>query len=173
VRRCAGEGLPGRQAVPSGRTARASGSVPAVRRAIDARIRSDEAPRHLLGLLQLVWGGMALLAASLLLESARRRCTVADPFTATFTAALFVVFAGGSRSAAGPTGWAAPSASGGPRAAVVVRAAPSEPPSRSTRTVLPTTRGRFILPRFTLKTSGLDNSRGTELSRVGFVTGAV
>jgi hypothetical protein len=53
---------------------------------------------HLLGLLQLAWGGMALLlAASLLLlgvgAAAIARSPGADPFTATFTALLFVVFA--------------------------------------------------------------------------------
>ena len=53
---------------------------------------------HLLGLLQLAWGGMALLlAASLLLLAAGAasiaRSPGADPFTATFTALLFVLFA--------------------------------------------------------------------------------
>jgi hypothetical protein len=53
---------------------------------------------HLLGLLQLAWGGMGLLlAASLLLlaggAAAIARTTGGDTFTATFTALLFVVFA--------------------------------------------------------------------------------
>jgi len=52
----------------------------------------------LLGVLQLVWGGMGLLlAASLLLlaggAAAIARTTAADRFTAAFTALLFVVFA--------------------------------------------------------------------------------
>ena len=53
---------------------------------------------QLLGLLQLVWGGMGLLlAASLLLlavgAAAIARTPGGDAFTATFTALLFVVFA--------------------------------------------------------------------------------
>jgi hypothetical protein len=53
---------------------------------------------HLLGLLQLAWGGMGLLlAASLLLlaggAAAIARTTGGDTFTATFTALLFIVFA--------------------------------------------------------------------------------
>jgi hypothetical protein len=52
---------------------------------------------QLLGLLQLAWGGMALLlAASLLLlavGAAAIARTSGDAFTATFTALLFVVFA--------------------------------------------------------------------------------
>ena len=53
---------------------------------------------HLLALLQLAWGAMGLiLAASLLLlgvgAGAIARTPGADPFTATFTALLFVVFA--------------------------------------------------------------------------------
>jgi hypothetical protein len=53
---------------------------------------------HLLGILQLAWGGMGLLlGASLLLlaggAAAIARTTAGDPFTAWFTALLFVVFA--------------------------------------------------------------------------------
>jgi len=53
---------------------------------------------HLLGLLQLAWGGMGLLlAASLLLlaggAAAIARTAGGEGFTATFTALLFVVFA--------------------------------------------------------------------------------
>jgi hypothetical protein len=53
---------------------------------------------QLLGLLQLAWGGMGLLlAVSLLLlalgAAAIARTTGGDPFTAAFTALLFVVFA--------------------------------------------------------------------------------
>ena len=52
---------------------------------------------QLLGLLQLAWGGMALLlAASLLLlavGAAAIARTSGDAFTATFTALLFVIFA--------------------------------------------------------------------------------
>lgn len=53
---------------------------------------------NLLGLLQLAWGGMGLLlSVSLLLLAAGAgaiaRTTAGDPFTATFTALLFVVFA--------------------------------------------------------------------------------
>lgn len=52
----------------------------------------------LLGLLQLAWGGMALLlAASLLLlaagAAAIARTSEGDPVTAAFTALLFIVFA--------------------------------------------------------------------------------
>lgn len=54
---------------------------------------------QLLGLLQLAWGGMGLLlAASLLLLAlgafAIARTPAGDGFTATFTALLFVLFAG-------------------------------------------------------------------------------
>jgi hypothetical protein len=53
---------------------------------------------NLLGILQLTWGGMGLLlGASLLLlaagAAAIARTPGGDPFTATFTALLFVVFA--------------------------------------------------------------------------------
>jgi hypothetical protein len=53
---------------------------------------------NLLGLLQLAWGGMALLlAASLLLlaagAAAIARTSEGDPVTAAFTALLFIVFA--------------------------------------------------------------------------------
>jgi hypothetical protein len=53
---------------------------------------------NLLGLLQLAWGGMALLlAASLLLlaagAAAIARASEGDPVTAAFTALLFIVFA--------------------------------------------------------------------------------
>ena len=61
---------------------------------------------HLLGLLQLAWGGMALLLAASLLLLAVGAAGIAqsggDPFTATFTALLFGVFA----LALGVEGWA-------------------------------------------------------------------
>ncbi|HEX9367322.1 MAG TPA: hypothetical protein VF921_11875 [Vicinamibacterales bacterium] len=62
---------------------------------------------NLLGILQLTWGGMGLLlGASLLLlaggATAIARTTSGDPFTAGFTALLFVVFA----SALALGGWA-------------------------------------------------------------------
>ena len=61
---------------------------------------------NLLGVLQLTWGGMALLlACSLLLLAAGAADiarTSADPLTAAFTAVLFVFFA----VALGGTGWA-------------------------------------------------------------------
>ena len=61
----------------------------------------------LLGLLQLAWGGMALLlGVSLLLlaigAAAIARTTAGDPLTAGFTAILFVVFA----TALALAGWA-------------------------------------------------------------------
>jgi hypothetical protein len=61
---------------------------------------------NLLGILQLVWGGMGLLiAASLLLLAAGAAAiarTSGDPLTAVFTALLFVFFA----VALGAAGWA-------------------------------------------------------------------
>jgi hypothetical protein len=61
----------------------------------------------LLGILQLAWGAMGLLlGGSLLLlatgAAAIARTGPADPWTSTFTAALFLVFAG----ALGAAGWA-------------------------------------------------------------------
>jgi mannose/fructose/N-acetylgalactosamine-specific phosphotransferase system component IIC len=60
----------------------------------------------LLGMLQLAWGAMGLLlGGSLLLlaagAAAIARTSPGDPWTAAFTAALFVVFAG----ALGASGW--------------------------------------------------------------------
>jgi hypothetical protein len=61
---------------------------------------------HLLGLLQLAWGGMALLLAASLLLLAFGAVAIAqsggDRFTSMFTALLFVVFA----SALALGGWA-------------------------------------------------------------------
>jgi hypothetical protein len=62
---------------------------------------------NLLGILQLTWGGMGLLlGASLLLlafgAGAIVRSTPGDPWTAIFTALLFVLFA----TALGLSGWA-------------------------------------------------------------------
>jgi len=62
---------------------------------------------NLLGILQLVWGGMGLLlAVSLLLlaagAAAVARTTAGDPMTAGFTALLFVLFA----VTVGASGWA-------------------------------------------------------------------
>jgi len=62
---------------------------------------------NLLGILQLVWGGMGLLLALSLLclaggAAAIARTTAGDPMPAGFTALLFVVFAVGI----GASGWA-------------------------------------------------------------------
>jgi hypothetical protein len=61
---------------------------------------------NLLGILQLVWGGMGLLLAGSLLLLAGGAADIArgaaDPLTAVFTALLFVVFA----VALGVAGWA-------------------------------------------------------------------
>lgn len=61
---------------------------------------------NLLGILQLVWGGMGLLLAGSLLLLAAGAADIAratpDPLTAGFTALLFVFFA----AALGAAGWA-------------------------------------------------------------------
>jgi hypothetical protein len=66
---------------------------------------------NLLGILHLVWGGMALLlGASLLVlalgAAAIARTTADDPLTAGFTAALFLLFAAALAAAGWSNAWA-------------------------------------------------------------------